>query len=502
MAFSRAPKAHDIFAHNGALQNQRSAKAAHPAMSDYNFLMEVKLTPPQFQVLNHISRAAYGAGVNLYLAGGAVRDLTAGHNDIHNLDFVVEGSLQKIVRALEADSSRKSAAVSGQAHSNAAIRLEKLHFDSRRETASATYAQGVQMEIATSRREVRTQPGRAAEIFSAGIFEDLRRRDFSANAMAVSLHPNSRGLLLDPTNGAADIEHREFRALDSHGFLVDPSRIYRLLRLSDRLGFRVEQRTQEWLHAAIESCVWKSMSQEQQGRELRAVLREEHPARVLHIFGRHGLLSALDASLTPGRIPFDRLEKIRSTAQALPGPDALPVMVHGLVEKLSPPNRKRLTKKVMPADSGSLQAALSLEKDARKLSTTLSGAKMKTPSAVYKLLNSRPHSLLLYLLTHDPHARIRAQIKHFLFKSPQIRAKLPRAELLSLGIGAGQQAEAILEQIFLLMLDGRLNTPSQITKTLQELAGRQSEPSRKPALRSRTAKIKPAKLSPHAAARR
>ncbi|MGH9374541.1 MAG: hypothetical protein ACRD1J_00060 [Terriglobia bacterium] len=448
-------------------------------MSDYNFLMEIKLSQPQFQVLNYISRAAFGVGVTLYLVGGAVRDLTSGHNHVRNLDFAVEGNLQKVLRALESDGGRKSAAAAAEpARREPAVRLEQIHFDPRRQSASASFAQGVQVDIAGARREIRSQPGRAAEVIPAGIFEDLRRRDFSANAMAVSLHPNSRGLLLDPTNGAADIEHREFRSLDSRGFLTDPSRIYRLLRLSDRLGFHAEQRTRDWLNAAIEGGAWKSMSPEDQGRELRAVLQEEHPARILRLFERHGLLSGLDASLTAGKVPFDRLEKIRSAVRAAPGADPFLVVFNGLAEKFPPSQRKRLAKKIMP-EGKELRTALSLEADARKLATALASSKMNAPSAVYKFLDGKPHSLLLYLLTHYPQAKIQTRIKNFLFKYPQIRLKLPRAEMLSLGVDAGPQAEEALHQIFLLMLDGKLKTPVQITKALHDLADRQSEPSRK-----------------------
>lgn len=443
-------------------------------MSDYNFLMEIRLSAPQFQVLSYISRVSAATGLNLYLVGGAVRDLTSGHDHVRNLDFAVEGDVQKILRAIEIESRKTASATSASPRQEAAAKLERTHFDSRRQSASLNFSQGVQANITMTHRETRSRPGRAPDIASAGIFEDLRRRDFSANAMAVSLHPNSRGLLLDPTNGAADIEHREFRALDSHGFLNDPSRIYRLLRLSDRLGFKAEPRTQEWLNAAIEARVWVNMSPEQQGRELRALLQEEHPARVLRIFAQHGVLAGLDQSLTASKIPFDRLEKVRTVLRAVPGADPFLVQFHGLAEKFPPAHRKRLGQKVMP-DAATLRMALSLDGDARKLAKALAAAKMSTPSAVYKFLDGKPQPLLLYVLTHYPQPKIQTRVKSFLFKFPQIRANLPRAELEALGVDPGPQAEGILNQLFLSILDGKVKTESQITNALRHLAGLESE---------------------------
>ncbi len=450
-------------------------------MSDYNFLMEIRLSPPQFQVLNHVSRASASAGINLYLVGGAVRDLTCGRDQIRNLDFAVEGNVQKVLRTLETGGGRKSsAAVSEALHREPAAKIELMQFDSRRQAASLIFAQGVQVDITQTHRETHSHPGRAPEISPAGIFEDLRRRDFSANAMAVSLHPNSRGLLLDPTNGAADIEQREFRALDSHGFISDPSRIYRLLRLSERLGFKVEHRTQDWLNAALQARAWESMSPEQQGRELRALLQEENPTRVLRLFAHHGLLAGLDRSLAAGRIPYDRLDKVRSIVRSVPGSDPFMVQFQALIEKFSPAHRKRLAQKIA-TDAKTLRTALNLEAEARRLVKPLASSKMSAPSAVYKFLYDKPQSLLLYVLAHTPQAKIQTRVKNFLFKVPQIRAKLPRAELQALGVEPGPQAEEALNQVFLLILDGKVKTQLQITKALREMLGLGSEPSHKSA---------------------
>ncbi|HLI35301.1 MAG TPA: hypothetical protein VKW70_09675 [Terriglobia bacterium] len=438
-------------------------------MSDYNFLMEIRLAPPQFQVLNHISRVSAALGINLYLVGGAVRDLTSGQGNIRNLDFVAEGNTQKILKTLVSEATRKPAK-SSPPQAQPAMELEHFHYDPRSQTASLYFANGVEAEIETARKENYSKPGRPPEITPAGIFEDLRRRDFSVNAMAVSLHPNSRGLLLDPTNGALDIENREFRALHSRSFLEDPSRIYRLLRLTLRLGFKVEERTQSWLETALQSKAWEAMTPQQQGRELRDALQEQNPAKVFRIYAEHDLLPGLDRSLSAGRIPFDRLEKIRSITRSVEGADPFLLHFNCLTEKLSPAHKKRLAQKVMP-DSKTLKMALSLEPEARKLVKVLGGPKANTESFVYQLLKDKPQPLLLYVLTHFPQAKIQKRLKSFLFKYPQIRARLPRAELQALGVEPGPRFEKIMEELFRAMLDGKIKTHAQAVKALHDLAG-------------------------------
>ena len=170
------------------------------------------------------------------------------------------------------------------------------------------------------REEIYSRPGQRPEVRPAAVFEDLKRRDFAINAMAVSLHPNSRGLLLDPTNGAGDIERREIRALHSRGFLDDPSRIYRLLRLGLRFDFKPDERTQRWLDAALAEGAWERLDADQQARELAAILHEDQPGRVLKLLFDRKLLGGLDKKLASVRLPYDRFARIRSVLQSAPAP--------------------------------------------------------------------------------------------------------------------------------------------------------------------------------------
>ena len=204
-------------------------------MSDYNFLMESRLSPEQYAVLTLISHLVAEQGLNLYLVGGAVRDLTYGQQVIRDLDFVVEGPPQRILRAFpRADSSKSGRAPRGPA-GELPLTLEYQNLDEHLNAAELLFSNGVRAELAMCREEIHSRPWQRPEVRPATVFEDLKRRDFAINAMAVSLHPNSRGLLLDPTNGAGDIERREIRALQSRSFFDDPSRIFRFAALGNAL---------------------------------------------------------------------------------------------------------------------------------------------------------------------------------------------------------------------------------------------------------------------------
>lgn len=436
-------------------------------MSDYNFLMETRLSPERFQVVSQISRAAGEQGLNLYLVGGAVRDLTYGQQTIHDLDFTVEGNPERIIRHLtSAGAQRRSSAPGG----SAAVTVDHAEYSRRLNSAEVTFSNGVRAEISMSRSEVYAAPGRPPEIGPATIFEDLRRRDFSVNAMAVSLHPNSRGLLLDPTNGAADIEKRELRALHSRSLSEDPSRIFRLLRLSLRLGFKPDERTQTQLEAALENRLWLRLDPQQQGRELRTILHEDDPARILKTLGEKGLLAGLDKKLSPRKIPFEQFKKIRTVTRAVAAADPFLLNFHSLVVKLGAGQRARLAKKII-GESKTVKAALGLERAAKRLARVLASSRAALPSRAYKILEDQPRTLLLFLLAHSPQVKVQNRIKKFLDKVPQVRAAFPRAELLSLGAKPGPKFEKIIEHLFFEQLDAKIKSHAQLVKQFRELAG-------------------------------
>src|SRR5437660_4985410 len=208
-------------------------------MSDYIYMLESHLNPDQSRVVEEVQAAAGQAGVNVFLTGGAMRDMLAGF-PIRDLDFVVEGNALKVAKVICERTGAKN-----------------LHVDENRKTTELVFPSGVTAQVAMSRQEKYGRAGSKPSVTSATIQDDLRGRDFTCNAIALSLNRASRGLLLDPMNGLADIERRELRAVTTYGFYDDPTRLLRLARLQVRLGYTVEERTQSQVTNAREAEVEK-----------------------------------------------------------------------------------------------------------------------------------------------------------------------------------------------------------------------------------------------------
>jgi len=250
-----------------------------------------------------------------------------------------------------------------------------------------------------------------------------------------------------------------------------------------RLDFKTEERTQQWLDRALEGHAVEFLLPEQQGHELRAILQEQNPARVLKMLGSRKLLAALDRKLGSARISYDLFERVRSVGRLAPGADTFLLNFHCLVEKFSPVEKSRLSKKIIK-DAWLIKQALGLEREAQKLARLLPSAKANLPSQVYLMLSDRPLPLLLFLLVYYPQTKIQNRVKNFLVKCPQIRAQLPRGELQSLGVEPGPKFDKILEQVFLEQLDGKLKTHQQLTKALRELAGIKEKPPKPSSVRT------------------
>src|SRR6202049_2693944 len=231
-------------------------------MADYIYTMEIRLTPDQTKGVNLVQEIARAAGITLYLTGGAIRDIISGFT-IRDLDFTVQGNPLK----LQKDFERAGAQIAGH--------------DEDVRTLFLVLPGNVRAEIGMARTEIYEKVGKPPVVTPASIQEDLRRRDFTVNAMALSLNEGSRGLLLDPFNGVADIEAKVLRVLHNYAFLEEPVRLIRAIRLSSRFHWPLEERTQARYDAAKENNYIENISKRAVGYELEQLAHEDDPVHIM-----------------------------------------------------------------------------------------------------------------------------------------------------------------------------------------------------------------------------
>jgi tRNA nucleotidyltransferase/poly(A) polymerase len=434
-------------------------------MPDYMFLLESRLSPEQRAAMMRLQELSAALGFNVYLTGGTVRDLVTGAS-LRDLDFTVEGNPSKIARELEKGGAK--------------ILVE----DEKYRHVEVLFAGDCEGSISAARDDHYVRPGTRPEIRWSTIMEDLRRRDFSLNAIAISLNPASRGLLLDPTNGLSDIERAEVRALTIHSFTNQPARLLRVLRFSARMGFKIEQRTQEWFELAIERELQDTIEAEDAGSELRAVAREERPTVVLKSWEEHDLLEAINPLLAkkhPDYEAINRLMKIREDLfTAGFRPRLATPMLLAILGRLKEREQAGVLSKA-GFRSAEAEAVLTFEQETLDAQKELLGKKMNAPIEAYRFLEKFPLERLAYLLAESNKSAALSKIRAYLNKWRPIRIGLPAVanELEALGMPRGPKFDQIVEQVFAIQLTGRGKTPEERVKILRKLSGIKEPPKKK-----------------------
>ena len=434
-------------------------------MPDYMFLLESRLSPEQRAVMVRVQELASAMGFNLYLTGGTVRDLITGAS-LRDLDFTVEGNPSKIARELEKGGAK--------------ILLE----DEKLRQIEILFGGDVEGSLSGARDDHYVRPGTRPEIRWSTIMEDLRRRDFSLNAIAISLNPASRGLLLDPTNGLSDIERGEIRALTIHSFTNQPVRLLRVLRFAARMGFKLETRTQEWFDLAVERELHRTITPEDAGEELRAVAREERPPVVLKAWEQHDLMEAVNPNLARRHPDYDAINRLMKVREDMFSagfrPRLATPMLLAILGRLKDREQAGVLSKA-GFRSAETEEILGFAEEADTAQKELAGRKMKAAIDAYRFIEKMPLDQVAYLLAESRNSGALSKIRAYLHKWRPIRITLPTVanELESIGMERGQKFDQIVEQVFAMQLNGRGKTPEERVKILRKLSGIKEVPKKK-----------------------
>ena len=222
-------------------------------------------------LMREVGILAKEQGMKAYLVGGPVRDLYLKRSNL-DLDIVVEGKAIVIAQAFA--KAHKAKVVCYPAFGTATVSL--LH---------------AQVDFATARKETYARPGAFPAVVPSVIRDDLFRRDFTINAMAISINPQSWGTLVDPFGGLTDVRAKRIRVLHDLSFVDDPTRILRAARFKGRLGFSIEQSTLKLLKHAVASRVFDSIKPQRYQKELNKIRKEEHAEKALANLRAWGVLN-------------------------------------------------------------------------------------------------------------------------------------------------------------------------------------------------------------------
>ncbi|MGN6594023.1 MAG: hypothetical protein ACTHJX_14085 [Terriglobales bacterium] len=396
-------------------------------MPDFNFLIATRLNQDQQNALRILEGVCRQAGLNLYLTGASMRDLLT-NQPVRLLNITTEGDPLALKEALLAAGAERLSA--------------------RTEPAGLFFSLlGCRMRVEGAR--------------GGAILEDLRGRGLALNSIGLSLNPGSRGLPLDPCNGAADIEARLVRSNHAYVFLEDPVALLRAVRLATRLEFGLEERTRARMEAAREGNYLARATPESRGQEWEAIAYEPDPALVLRALEKDGWLEpAFGAGVRTSKMNLAALGKLTAALESWEllgravdtGAVATPFLMAGLPAG----DQNRLGQWMPSRHLGAgwkklVAEAQSLEK---KL-LAAGGGGSAWLRAVYEMLGKFSPEAVVYAALSPSNAKSARKLRDFHAQALQQRQRLPLSLLRGLGVPPrSQRAEALLRPWYLRLLGG------------------------------------------------
>ncbi len=374
---------------------------------------------------------AQSQGQNLYLVGGVVRDLLLGQTNL-DLDLVLEGNAIDLARRL------------------AEINRGKITIHPRFGTAKLRWDKWI-IDLATARSETYIKPGALPSVEPSSIDNDLFRRDFTINTMAIYLNPNHYGELIDHYGGIDDLEHRLIRILHEKSFTDDATRIWRGLRYEQRLDFQLEPNTLKLLKRDIPML--DTISGERIRHELELILTEKYPEKVLRRAEELEVLPKLHPALKGNGWLTEKFQQARH----LSSPDLPPMglylslMAYHLSDEANEQfiSRLRLPKLLTQTlrDTNSLKTKLESLTDPEL-----------SRSSIYRLLYGYCLPAIMANSLAGDSSVARQHMQLFLDELRYVKSSLTGNDLKRMGVAPGPRIKEILQRLHEARLDGKVTT--------------------------------------------
>jgi tRNA nucleotidyltransferase (CCA-adding enzyme) len=447
-------------------------------------MLRDRIAPSLWTVLLSAAEQAETRGWQLYLVGGAVRDLflsnlTNSHDDpdsdeppifIADIDLVVDG----FHRSADQSAGVELARALQQQHSSA-----RLQVHGRFQTAALTWhnhptLNSLWIDIATARTEFYPYPAANPEVEASSIRQDLYRRDFTINAMAIRLTPPRAGEVLDFFGGLLDLQAKSVRVLHANSFIEDPTRIYRAVRFAVRLGFQIDPQTEGYIRHAIASGVYHRIQTEMEKfpalqtrlkQELRYILEASYWLKAIRLLDDLGAICCIHPNLQLTEQLWWQLRLVDRWLKQFNVHHQLEhwlILLEVLLASLETADRVQVAENLqLPADS--IQRLQSLDKTQHNITNQL--PKCDRPSQVYQLLRQYDLATLTLLAVTVPRS-VRRQIWQYFTHLAPAKPLLNGNDLKQLGYKPGRQFTPMLETLLAATLDGEVRDRTEAEQFL------------------------------------
>lgn len=418
--------------------------------------------PPQVNnsarlwLLRVAGKIGEGLAAPTYAVGGFVRDLLTGGAP-PDVDLVVEGDGVAFARRLAEE-------IGGTVLVHRSFGTASIEGGRAPAGAGLDGVALGRVDVASARREHYPTAGALPEVEPAGLLEDLRRRDFSVNAMALALAPDRFGRLLDPLGGQADVRRRRLRALHPLSFVEDPTRVFRAARYASRLGFRPDAATLAAIRLAVERPGYAALSGQRLWREIELAAAEPRARQVFERLVRWKAtrLWNIDGASSRHLAAAERLGRWAKSAGLVVDPAELSLLALTLARPAEVVERglDRLALAGEPRariEAGALAGPLARRLEARRL----------PPSAVGLLLEGAPEAAALAAWLRGG-ARARRRIQWYLAHGRAVRPRLTGRDLLALGVPGGPRVGAALGMLRRRRLDGGAGSLAEERELVKE----------------------------------
>ncbi|MEN9202864.1 MAG: CBS domain-containing protein [Thermostichus sp. DG_1_6_bins_120] len=452
----------DVLRHLHELPSFSSGPAlkGDPSASlDLNF---ANLSEQHRQLLQRATQIADERGLKLYLVGGAVRDLLLwqwGRQPLPDLqrldlDLVVDGPYPP-----GADTTGWGLVLGQALHQH--FPEARLQIHGKFQTAALIWPGGFCVDIASARTEFYPYPASPPEVAIGSIQQDLYRRDFTINALALRLNGSQRGQLLDFFGGQADLRQGLIRVLHPNSFIEDPTRIYRAVRFAVRLGFSLEPSTEERIRAAVASGLHDAVGGDRLKQELAYILKSRDWPTAFQQLSEWGALRCIHPDLEWDPSLQQRLQRVGAWAHhfrrfypELGSHEIWQLRLEALL--LTLPQAPQVASQLHLTQAGieRLSHYPYYQKVLAQLHPELS------PSQVVQILQPLRIPALLLLVGIAPKS-VRRLIYCYLRRWQGVKPLLNGHDLRRLGYPPGQHFQEMLDQLRYHTLDGRLTTPAE-----------------------------------------